>query len=109
MTVMRTSCLSAMVMTALIAFPAAARAQRRPDRALFEGGYGDSEQLLSLGVTFGAGETSNVLGGLNSPIQTNGIVEQGPKSTFNQASASLVYSLVRPRAGISGSFFQTAT
>jgi hypothetical protein len=74
----------------------------RPYHGLFGGGYGSSDQLLSLGLTFSGGRDTDVLRGTFAPTdgETAALTPQRTGSDFGQFSGTLSYSLTHKRLGV---------
>jgi hypothetical protein len=101
----------ALLLVLLAARPVSAQAERpeRPYRGLFGGGVGNTEQLLTFTMDFGAGYDGNVLVGLGGDAAVSVQPGRLVRSRFEQASAGLAYSLKRSRVGFTASAGDTAT
>jgi hypothetical protein len=103
----------ALLLVFLAVRPASAQAERpeRPYRGLFGGGVGNTEQLLTFTINFGAGYDSDILvgqgGGAVSVLPVD--PRRAVKSTFEQASTGLAYSLSHSRVGFSASAGNSAS
>jgi len=89
----------------LISTPALAQMTRpeRPYRGLFGGGYGDSEQMLSLNTSFGGGYDGNILLG-NQGATVNPVdPRQATASTIVNGSAGLTYSFSKQHVSFNAS------
>ena len=103
--------------TVLAARPACAQVSQptRPYRGLFGGGVGNTDQLLTLTMSFLGGYDSNVEATfMPLPDTATGSTSlaselQTVKTGFEQASANLAYSLSRSRVAFTASGFAAGT
>jgi hypothetical protein len=98
---MKLAVLGAALVIVASAVSASAQSVRpeRPYRGIFGGGYGNTEQLLTLDASLDGGYDTDVLAGGNASsgtVSTNGNQEAG---AFGQFGASLEYTLNRNRVG----------
>ncbi len=96
--------------TLAAAVPALAQPPRpeRPYRGLFGGGIGETEQLLTMNASVGAGYDDNVLAGSSGGVGSLGNLgagdpRQGRAGGFGQFGGSLEYSLNRTRVSFGAS------
>jgi hypothetical protein len=104
------TCALSFVLSAVAAGPIYAQTARpeRPQRSLFGGGYGNAEQMLTLSANFGLGYDSSVLS--VDPASSSEPVP-APKTsdgTFNNASASLVYTLAKKSVNFNATGYTSA-
>ena len=85
---------AAMLIVAMPTWAQDERGSRLPS-GLFGGGVGDTEQLLSLGVSGGGGVNRT------GQLTTATTLQPSRRETFGHAAGNLAYSLVRTRVGLS--------